>query len=436
MLGKVGGRTALLAVGVLIAAIAASAIASAAEDPSPTPSARPTVTGDSSQAERPRRSPLRNVVAVSNNWDGTIDLVDPRTLRRLKRLNIVPDYDERFTEIATDPVGLAFFIAIRNQIGEGHDQLADDAFTSPDGRFIYVSRPSFADVVAINMKTGKIKWRFPMEGVRSDHMAISRNGRRVLVSDSTGNKVHVIDTRNGRSLGSFPSGDSPHEINFSKDGRRIYHASIGRVYTPTDQPQLAPSKGGEFFQIVNARTLKVIKRIVMGEVLERAGYPDMSSAVRPMTLSPDERFVYFQVSFFHGFVEYDLKRHKVRRVVNLPIAQHTQEIPREDYLLDSAHHGIALNPRGTKLCVAGTMSDYAAIVSRKTLRYKIIPLGIGAKPYWSTPSKDGRHCYVSISGQDTVAVISYARERRIGTMRVGDHPQRVRVGVIRRDFLR
>jgi len=82
------------------------------------------------------------------------------------------------------------------------------------------------------------------------------------------------------------------------------------------------------------------------------------------------------------------------------------------------------------------MSDYAAIVSRRTFRYKIIPLGVGAKPYWSTPSKDGRYCFVSISGQDAVAVISYARERKVATFRVGDHPQRMRVGVVRRAFLR
>ena len=52
--------------------------------------------------------------------------------------------------------------------------------------------------------------------------------------------------------------------------------------------------------------------------MAEAGYPDFSSAVRPMALSPDEKKVYFQLSFFHGFVEYDLERDKVLRVKNLP----------------------------------------------------------------------------------------------------------------------
>jgi DNA-binding beta-propeller fold protein YncE len=385
-------------------------------------------------AAKGQRSPTRDILAVSNNWDGTVDLVDAHTFKRLKRLNIVPDRQERMTEIAMNPDRLAFFLAIRQQIGEGHDQLADDAFTSPNGRFIYVSRPSFADVVAINMKTGKIKWRVPLEGQRSDHMAISENGRIVLVSDSTANKVFAINTRRGRIVGSFPSGDSPHENNFSKHGKLIFHASIGRVYTPTDEPEQNATKGEEIFEIVDARTYKVRRRIDMSVKLDQAGYPDMSGAVRPMTLSPNERFIYFQVSFFHGFVEFDRRKNRVRRVAMLPISQEAQEMSRQDYILDSAHHGIAMNPQGTKLCVAGTMSNYAAIVSRKTFAYRIIK--VGDKPYWSTPSIGGRYCFVSVSGEDRVSVISYKKGKEVASIPVGDHPQRMRTGELRRSFLR
>jgi DNA-binding beta-propeller fold protein YncE len=80
------------------------------------------------------------------------------------------------------------------------------------------------------------------------------------------------------------------------------------------------------------------------------------------------------------------------------------------------------------------MSDYAAIVDRATFKPTI--LSIGQKPYWATNSADGRYCFVSFSGDDKVAVISYARETQVASIPVGDHPQRMRMGVIRRSFVR
>jgi DNA-binding beta-propeller fold protein YncE len=409
----------------IVIATAALAVAVVAGSASP-------ATGVGTQTE------LLPVLFVGNNWDGTADVIrqggtqDRPTFKRVARLNIIPDINQRMLEIYSDPERLGYFLAIRQLVGEGHDQFVDDMFTSKDGRLVVVSRPSLADVVGINLKSGRIVWRFRVDGQRSDHMAISPDGNHIAVSASTGNVVHILDTYTGQEVGRFPSGDSPHENNYSKDGSKIYHASIGLVYTPADQPQFDSSKGDRRFQIVNAKTNQIIRKIDMGNKLAQAGHPNMSSAVRPMALSPDERFVYFQVSFFHGFVEYNFAQNRVTRVAQLPNL--VPNMPREQYLLDSAHHGIAMNPAGTKLCVAGTMDDYAAIVSRETFNYKLVQTG-GEKPYWVTNSGDGRYCFVSWSGSDRISAISYASRQEVAQVPVGDHPQRMRMGVVTRAWL-
>jgi hypothetical protein len=389
--------------------------------------------GGAAGAAAQATSQTRDVVMVGNNWDGTADVLDGHTFERLARFDIVPDRAQRMAEIQADPVRLAYFLAIRQQIGEGHDQLVDDIFTSPDGRYAYVSRPSFADVVAFDLGTKRIVWRTPVDGQRSDHMAISADGRRLLVSASTARTVDVLDTATGAIVGRIESGDTPHESNFSADGTRIFHASIGTVYTPLDAPELDATKGDRWFEVIDAKTYKVLKRLDMGKILRDYGFPNMSSAVRPMALSPDERFLYFQVSFFHGFVEFDLQQDKPTRLAMLPVSDAAQKLRRDEYVLDSAHHGLAMNAAGTKLCVAGTMSDYAAIVDRATFAPQIA--AHGQKPYWATNSVDGEHCLVSFSGDDRVKVISYATGEQVADVPVGDHPQRMRAGRMLADYL-
>lgn len=413
--------------GFLVAALLAGLVASPAE----------------ANHKRNDRS-VRHVMFVGNNWDGTVDVFHPRgRFRKITRINVIPDREERMAELLTDPVQLGFFYGIRLLIGEGNDQFADDMYTSPDGELLVISRPSFRDVVGIDLDTREIVWRFVVDGQRSDHMAVSPDGQNVAVSASTGNVVHILDIYTGEEVGQFDSGDSPHENTYSKDGSKIYHASIGRVYTPTDRNPLPgvtglardTSKGDRRFQVVDAETNEIISQVDMGEKLAEAGHPGMSSAVRPMSITSDERFAYLQVSFFHGFVEYDLERQKVTRVVRLPISDAAKQLPREQYVLDSAHHGIALGRNDKRLCIAGTVSDYAAIVNRRNEKVKLIT-GEGTKPYWSTESNNGKYCFVSWSGTDNVSAISYKRRKVLKTFPVGDHPQRIRQGNVGVDWIR
>ncbi|UUZ58041.1 YncE family protein [Nocardioides sp. B-3] len=347
----------------------------------------------------------------------------------------------------------AYYLIIQQGPGEGHDQLVDDMFTTNDGRYPAVSRPSFADIVWIDIAKAiagdpdAIVREQQMDGQRTDHMGLSPSGRRLLVSDSTERRViefSMVDQtlRNGRKitmgdrLRSFESGETPHENNYSADGKRVFHASIGKVYTPGDATALGPvklgplhdeAKGDRWFEIVRTKDFAVTKRWDMGKELAEAGHPDMSSAVRPMAIAPGERFIYFRVSYFHGIVEFDTGAKDLNGVVDystgakpeprtgavrrlLPLPNRVPDMPLELYVNDSAHHGLAIDEAGTALCAAGTMDDYVAPVSRTSTRHKIFDRTTTGhdylKPYWSTEGP-GNTCWISLSGSDAVAVIDF-----------------------------
>jgi len=418
---------------------------------------------------------LRGVMYVGNNWAGTATIVDAKTMKVLRRgVNLIPDKAEELARINASPANLAYFLAIRHGPGEGHDQFVDDMFATRDGKYLAVSRPSFGDVVWINLAyaldpklaSRSIARERSMDGYRTDHMALSPDRRRLLVSDSTAAQVIEFSMVNetlpngtvvkmGQRMRTFPSGETPHESNYTASGAKILHASIGKVYTPGDDPLLDAAKGDRWFQIVRNADFTVQRRWNIGKELAESGRPNMSAAVRPMALGPNGK-IYFQVSFFHGLVEFDLAAPdadptatytsggkvepttgRVTRV--LPMLNRIPDVPREQYVNDSAHHGLAISADKSSLCVAGTMDDYIALVDRATFTKKYFhksprtpPAGTDGKytkPYWSTEAPYNR-CWVSLSGSDAVAVFDFATTKEVAYLQVGDHPQRIRHGAI------
>ena len=425
--------------------------------------------------ERRERAALRQVMFVGNNWAGTATVVGARSLKVLKRgIDLIPDKEQELADIHTSPDRFALYLAIQQGPGEGHDQYVDDMFTTRDGRLLAVSRPSFGDVVWVDIAKAaagdpdSIVVERSMDGYRTDHMGLSPDGRRLVVSDSTERQVIEFSMVNqtladgtkvriGQRLRTFESGETPHESNYTPDGKRIFHASIGKVYTPGDTglpepigPYQDQLKGDRWFEIVRNRSFEVARRWDMGKELREAGYPGMSSAVRPMAIAPGERFVYFQVSYFHGFVEFDTAARDLNRrrdystgtkpeprtgaVTRLfPLPNRIPGVPLEQYVNDSAHHGLSINDAGTRLCVAGTMDDYAALVSRRTGRAKVFDRRTTGhdylKPYWTTEGLRDT-CWVSLSGSDAVVVLDTTERKELAYLDVGDHPQRIRLGVL------
>ncbi|MDT4992317.1 MAG: hypothetical protein QOH97_2209 [Actinoplanes sp.] len=371
---------------------------------------------------------LQEVMFVGNNWDGTVDVIHSSgNYARLGRVNVVPDKTQRLAEIYLNPIKLAYYLGIQQGPGEGHDQLVDDMYTTPDGSALVASRPSFADVVSIDLRTGAVRWRFPVSGFRADHMAVSPDGSQVAVSASTSNKVHVLDIGTGKQIAAFGAGDEPHENIYTDGGRYLWNMSIGSVETALDDPFWDFTKGDRHITIVDTKDFHTVRTIDMRQRLDAVGHSDLSNAVRPAVFTPDESTLYFQMSFFNGFAEYDVATDKITRVKTLPKNPATSE-DRTTWVNDSRHHGLAMSRDGSKLCVAGTMDEYVTVVDRATLHEG--PLVPAAKPYWATVSGDGQDCVISESGADQISAISFATGQRVASVPVGDHPQRVRIGHI------
>jgi YVTN family beta-propeller protein len=377
----------------------------------------PAQAGQPAQAgpDAPPAAALRDVVLIGNSAAGTVSFLDGRTFENLGSLNVIPDLQERLDGM--NPIERAGYEVVRSRLG---NKFADDMYISPDGRTLYVSRANLTDVAAFDIASGRQVWRFKVSGFHADHMAISPDGARLVVSATTANEAQVIDAATGRQVGRFESGTYPHENTYSADGSRIYNASIGTTPLPKALEFL---KGPRRITVVDAKTLRTIRTY------------EFQHGVRPWVITPGERIMYVQLSYLNGFVEYDLEAGRILRTVELPFSAAGRALQPDQYPENSAHHGLAMSGDGTKLCSAGTINDYVAILSRPALTTdRLVPSG--SLPYWAATSHDGEHCLVTNSNDDTVSVIRYDTAQEVARVPVGDFPQRERLARVDRDSLR
>ena len=300
---------------------------------------------------------------------------------------MVPDKTQRLAEIYLNPIKLVYYLGIRSGPGEGHDQLVDDMYTTPDGARWSSPGPASPTSSRSTWPPARMNWRFPVSGYRADHMAVSPDGTRVAVSASTSNTVHVLDIDTGKQLGSFAAGDKPHENIFTEGGKYLWNMSIGEVNTSLDDPSLDWTKGDRHITVVDATTFQVVRTIDMRPRLDAFGRKDLSDAVRPAAFTPDESKLYFQVSFFTGFVEYDVATDKITRVKALPKNPATSP-DRTTWVNDSRHHGLSMSPDGSQ-AVRGRHDGRLRDGRRPgdPARGRWSP---ASKPYWATVSGDGR----------------------------------------------
>ena len=308
---------------------------------------------------------------VANNHDGMVSVIAIPGFEVIGEIDVVPDQSLSET---------------------GGSTYADDVVVSSDGTRMYVSRGGHRDVAAFGLPDGDLLWNIETDGL-ADHFALSPDGSVLFVSVYSEDRVHVIDTAEGLELARIASCSGPHGMRFSADGQRVYNGCMI----------------GDALEVIDA---------VSFEVTQHYSFPE---GVRPFEISADERKAWVQLTRMHGFVELDLREGRVTKTIHLPVppgVSAQQDFPH------TAHHGIALNPEGTRLCVAGTVADYVAILSVPALDL-LSTVPVGSEPSWAITSLDGRFCYVSSRKSDTISVISFDDGRELARIEVGTYPQRM-----------
>jgi YVTN family beta-propeller protein len=369
---------------------------------------------------------MRDVLLVGNSVSGTVSFVDAVTFENLGSVNVIPDLNEIMTAINLDLVRAVAYPIVKNAQLLHHfepsngDRFVDDVFVSLDGTILYVSRSNLGDVAAFDLTKADHPrlWHTNVDSPKADHAALSPDGKVLVVSATgTGRVADVIDAKSGAIVGDFPTGYYPHQNDFSPDGKYIYNSSIGNVgYNAVSYANNA-MKGDRWLVKIDANTLQEVKKWVF------------EYGIRPNVFSADQTTLYTQLSYLNGVIKYDLANSKEIARSEQPLSKFAMDTyaTYDEYPHDSAHHGLALSGDGSKLCDCGTIDNDVAIVTTADMKVQK-RIDVGMVPYWATTSPDGRYCFVSLSGDNTVSIIDYETAELVKTVKVGNFPQRSRLG--------
>jgi len=332
-------------------------------------------------------------IFVGNNKAGTVSIINAASLEIEKTIDIAPDKGRKIKQSLINRLATL-------KLGPKY---VDDIDLLPDGKTIIISRPYFADIAAFDLDSGALLWNLELKD-RPDHQVMTKDGKHLFVSLLLSKKGVKIDLEKQEIIGYYKTGRRPHSIVLNEKESKIYNGSLE----------------GHDIVVIDTESLAELDKLV---------FP---AGVRPFKISDNEAFIYAQLSFCHCLVKYDLSKKKIVQKIDLPVPEFVEDIKLKDYPFDAAHHGIGISADGKFISVAGTVSNYTAILSFPDLEL-IKVLESGVEPSWITNGFDEDTFFVSARGTDEVFVFSYKNQALIKRIKVDDYPQRMAKGIGKKD---
>jgi len=212
----------------------------------------------------------------------------------------------------------------------------------------------------------------------------------LLVLNKSEGTLAIIDPATLKVLARVPTGEAPHELIASADGRLAFVCNYGTVERP-----------GNTISIIDITSRKEIKRVDLGALLRPHGVTESSGKI------------YFTIEGSRALARYD------------PVAG------RIDWIMGTGQggtHMVVVAPASGKTYTANRDSDTVSAIepAKASGTWKITQIAVGKGPEGIGLSPDEREVWVAHRGDGGLSIIDTATDQVKETLKVGRAPIRVK----------
>lgn len=298
----------------------------------------------------------------------------------------------------------------------------------------------------------------------------------LLVTNSEGDDIDVIDLERLALAGDWKVGNHPHGIAAPAGGAVAYttiesekalkrlDSTNGKVVgslefqgrpnqcavTPNGKFVAVPIFDGDSVQIVDAESMRVLKNLpvkmphncfnagnnehmfvtsITGNQvnmidlrsLEYMAEIPVGGQPRPIAVDTAEKTLYVALSGFHGFVIVDIPSRKVVEKIDFPALPPGTDLRP---LLNTATHGLTITPDNKELWAASVPTGNVYVYEIASGKVAA-PIPVGRFPNWIAFSPDGRYGCVSNTGSNDCSIVDRGTRKEIVRVKVGKAPKRV-----------
>lgn len=247
---------------------------------------------------------------------------------------------------------------------------------TPDGKRLLSTSPSANQLFVFDALSGEIIATIAV-GKAPKGVKVTPDGRLAYVSNQGASSISVIDMANLKLVDTIELPKAPHNVRFTGDGSLAY----------------VTLQGGTGLGVIDTASRRLIK------IINTPGI----TGPHNLDLSKDEKTAYVR-DFVKHVAVVDLPTETVTKVITVGVG----------------HGGIDVAPNNEYVVTASIGDSMVTFIDPKTLKSEAVEVGQG--PHGVRASADSHWVYVTITGENKIAVLNGQTRQLVAKIPTGEFP--------------